>query len=118
MIRQETRLTGTCNSGVKEILCIRVLGSKSFANIGDIIVGSVKKHNPKSDIKKKDIVRAVVVRSKKGIRRADGSYIKFDDNAVVIINKNNEPIGTRIGVVAREVRAISSKIVSLAKEIC
>ncbi len=120
MIRQETMLNIADNSGAKKIQCIRILGGtkKKSATIGDIIIASVKKADPKSQIKKKDIVRAVIVRTAKEKRRKEGDYIRFDDNAAVIVEKNNEPKSTRIGIVAREVRAVSPKIASLAKETC
>lgn len=121
MIRQETMLNVADNSGAKKIQCIRILGGtkKKSATIGDIIIASVKKADPKSsNVKKKDKVRAVIVRTKKEKRRKEGDYIRFDDNAAVIIEKNNEPKSTRIGIVAREVRAVSPKIASLAKETC
>ena len=121
MIQQETRLAVADNTGAKEIACIKVLGGtrKRFAGLGDIIVCSVKSVIPGSDIKKKSIVRAVIVRTKQPTRRADGSYIKFDSNAVVLIDKDKTPRGTRIfGAVARELRDRSfMKIVSLANEV-
>lgn len=121
MIQAETRLTVADNSGAKIVYCIKVLGGtrKRYARIGDIIVVSVKEAIPNSKVKKGDVVRAVVVRTKKEIRRPDGSYIRFDDNSAVLINPNNEPIGTRIfGPVARELRAKKfMKIISLAPEV-
>lgn len=121
MIQQETRLRVADNTGAKELLCIRVLGgsSKKYANIGDVIVASVKKATPGGVVKKGDVVKAVVVRSVKGVRRADGSYIKFDDNAAVIIKPDKNPAGTRIfGAVARELREKQyMKILSLAPEV-
>jgi large subunit ribosomal protein L14 len=109
------------NTGAKEIMCIRVLGgsSKKYGNIGDIIVASVKSATPGGVVKKGDVVKAVIVRTKKGIRRPDGSYIKFDDNAAVIINEAKQPVGTRIfGPVARELRDKDfMRIVSLAPEV-
>ena len=121
MIQQESRLKVTDNSGAKEILCIRVLGGtgRRYARVGDIIVASVKEASPTGNIKKKSVVKAVVVRSKFGLRREDGSYIKFDDNACVIIKDDKTPVGTRIfGPVARELRDKNyMKIVSLAKEV-
>lgn len=121
MIQQQTRLKVADNSGAKEIMCIRVLGGskRKYANIGDIIVASVKDATPGGVVKKGDVVRAVVVRSKKGLRRPDGSYIKFDENAAVIINEQQNPRGTRIfGPVARELREKNfMKIISLAPEV-
>ena len=120
MIQQETRLTGADNSGAKEVLCIRVLGGsgKRYATVGDKIVVSVKSALPSGDAKKGSVSKAVVVRTKKEIRRADGSYIRFDDNAVVLLNNQDEVRGTRIfGPVARELRDGYMKIVSLAPEV-
>ncbi|HMP79651.1 MAG TPA: 50S ribosomal protein L14 [Pirellulaceae bacterium] len=121
MIQQETRLEVADNTGARELMCIKVLGGsrRRFAGLGDIIVCSVKSTIPGSEIKKKAIVRAVVVRTRKPTRRADGSYIRFDKNAVVIIDKDNNPRGTRIfGAVARELREKNfMKIVSLASEV-
>lgn len=121
MIQAETRLQVADNTGAREIMCIKVLGGsrRRFAGLGDVIVCSVKSVIPGSDIKKKSIVRAVIVRCKKGTRRADGSYIKFDSNAAVIIDKDKNPRGTRIfGAVARELRDQNyMKIVSLANEV-
>ncbi|HAF60561.1 MAG TPA: 50S ribosomal protein L14 [Bacillota bacterium] len=121
MIQAETRLKVADNSGAKELLCIRVLGgtSRKYANIGDIIVCAVKEATPGGVVKKGDVVKAVVVRTKKGVRRADGSYVKFDQNAAVIIKEDKNPVGTRIfGPVARELRDKSfMKIVSLAPEV-
>ncbi len=121
MIQQESRLNVADNSGAKQVLCIRVLGGtgKRYATVGDKIVASVKFAAPSGTVKKKSVVKAVVVRTKKEIRRQDGSYLKFDDNAVVIINDNDEPRGTRIfGPVARELRSKNfMKIVSLAPEV-
>ena len=120
MVQQETRLRVADNTGAKEILCIRVLGgsTRRYANIGDVIVASVKDATPGGVVKKGDVVKAVVVRSKKGARRKDGSYIKFDQNACVLIQKDGSPVGTRIfGPVARELRDRKyMKIVSLAPE--
>ena len=107
MIQQESRLRVADNTGAKELLCIRVLGGsgRRYANIGDVIVASVKSATPGGDVKKGDVVKAVVVRSKRGVRRNDGSYIKFDQNAAVLINDDKNPRGTRIfGPVARELR--------------
>lgn len=120
MIQQETRLKVADNTGAKELLCIKVLGgAKKYANIGDVIVASVKKATPGGVVKKGDIVKAVVVRTVKGIRRPDGSYIKFDENAAVIIKEDKNPTGTRIfGPVARELREKQyMKILSLAPEV-
>jgi large subunit ribosomal protein L14 len=120
MIQQESRLTVADNSGAKEVLCIRVLGGtkKRYATVGDTIVVSVKSALPSGEAKKGTVSKAVVVRTKKEIRRADGSYIRFDDNAVVLLNNLNEVRGTRIfGPVARELREKYMKIVSLAPEV-
>jgi large subunit ribosomal protein L14 len=120
MIQQESRLTVADNSGAKEVLCIRVLGGskKRYASVGDKIVVSVKSALPAGEVKKGSVSKAVVVRTKKEIRRADGSYIRFDDNAVVLLNNLDEVRGTRIfGPVARELRDKYMKIVSLAPEV-
>jgi large subunit ribosomal protein L14 len=121
MIQQETRLDVADNTGAREVMCIRVLGGskRRIAGLGDVIVCSVKSVIPGSEIKKKAVVRAVIVRVKHSTRRPDGSYIKFDSNAVVIIDKDKNPRGTRIfGAVARELRDRSfMKIVSLANEV-
>jgi large subunit ribosomal protein L14 len=120
MIQQETRLTVADNSGAKEVLCIRVLGGskKRYATVGDKIVVSVKSALPSGEAKKGTVSRAVVVRTTKEIRRADGSYIRFDDNAVVLLTNQDEVRGTRIfGPVARELRDKYMKIVSLAPEV-
>ena len=121
MIQQESRLTVADNSGAKEVLCIRVLGGtrKRYASIGDKIVVTVKNALPSGNIKKGTVSKAVVVRTKKEIRRSDGSYIRFDDNAVVLLSATGEMIGTRIfGPVARELREKQyMKIVSLAPEV-
>ncbi|MBQ9439445.1 MAG: 50S ribosomal protein L14 [Paludibacteraceae bacterium] len=120
MIQQETRLTVADNSGAKEALCIRVLGgtSKRYATLGDIIVVAVKSVIPSSDMKKGTVSRAVVVRVKKEVRRPDGSYIRFDDNACVLLTNAGELRGSRIfGPIARELRATNMKIVSLAPEV-
>ena len=120
MIQQETRLTVADNSGAKEALCIRVLGAtgRRYASVGDIIVVAVKSVIPSSDLKKGAVSKAVVVRTTKEIRRADGSYIRFDDNACVLLNGAGEMRGSRIfGPVARELRATNMKIVSLAPEV-
>ena len=120
MVQQETRLKVADNSGAKELLCIRVLGgsTRRYAGVGDIIVCSVKEAMPNGNIKKGEVVRCVVVRVKKEVRRSDGSYIKFDQNAAVLIDANGAPRGTRIfGPVARELRDKKyMKIVSLAPE--
>ncbi len=121
MIQMSTVLNVADNSGAKKIACIKVLGSsnKRYARLGDIIVVSVKEALPNSKVKKGEVYRAVVVRMKKNTRRNDGSYIKFDENSAVLINRQNEPVGTRIfGPVARELRAKNfMKIVSLAPEV-
>ena len=120
MIQTETRLTVADNSGAKEALCIHVLGGtgRRYASVGDIIVMSVKSVIPSSDVKKGTVSKAVVVRTKKEVRRPDGSYIRFDDNACVLLNNAGELRGTRIfGPVARELRATNMKIVSLAPEV-
>ncbi|MBU9720214.1 MULTISPECIES: 50S ribosomal protein L14 [Bacillaceae] len=121
MIQQESRLKVADNSGAREVLCIKVLGGtgRKTANIGDIIVCSVKQATPGGVVKKGEVVRAVIVRSKSGVRRADGSYIKFDENAAVIVRDDKSPRGTRIfGPVARELRDNQfMKIVSLAPEV-
>ncbi|QEK11177.1 50S ribosomal protein L14 [Crassaminicella thermophila] len=121
MIQQESRLKVADNSGAKELLCIRVLGGskRKYANIGDIIVCAVKDATPGGVVKKGQVVKAVVVRSKHGARRVDGSYIKFDENAAVVIKEDKTPVGTRIfGPVARELRERDfMKIVSLAPEV-
>ena len=121
MIQQESRMKVADNTGAKELLCIRVLGGtgRRYANIGDVVVCSVKKAAPGGIVKKGDVVKAVIVRSAKGVRRADGSYIKFDENAAVIIREDKTPRGTRIfGPVARELREKDYlKILSLAPEV-
>ena len=120
MIQTETRLTVADNSGAKEVLCIRVLGGtgRRYASLGDVIVVTVKNAIPASDVKKGTVSRAVVVRTKKEVRRADGTYIRFDDNACVLLTNAGELRGTRIfGPVARELRATNMKIVSLAPEV-
>ena len=122
MIQQESRLVVADNTGAKELLCIKVLGStgRRYANIGDVIVAVVKDAAPNMPVKKSDVVKAVIVRSKTGVRRPDGSYLKFDENAAVIINpKDNSPRGTRVfGPVARELRDLNfMKIISLAPEV-
>ncbi len=121
MVMQESRLKVADNSGAREILVIRVVGGSRVksGNIGDIVVGTVKKAIPNSNVPKGRVVKAVIVRTKQGVRRADGSYIKFDDNACVIIRDDKTPIGTRVlGPVARELREKEyTKIVSLAPEV-
>ena len=121
MIQQETHLKVADNTGAKEIKAIRVLGgsSRKYASIGDVIVASVRKAAPGGTVKQGDVVRAVVVRTSKGVRRADGSYVRFDDNAAVIIKEDKNPRGTRIfGPVARELRDKDyMKILSLAPEV-
>ena len=120
MIQQETFLRAADNSGAKELKCIRVLGgsTRKYGNIGDVIVCSVRKCTTGGGVKKGQVVKAVIVRSRKGVRRADGSYIRFDQNACVLIGKDGAPVGTRIfGPVARELRDRKyMKIVSLAPE--
>ena len=120
-LRPQTRLKAADNSGAKELMCIKVLGGsfRKTGNIGDVIVCSVKTATPGGAVKKGDVVKAVIVRSTKGIRRNDGTYIRFDDNAAVIINQNKEPRGTRIfGPIARELREKNyMKIISLAPEV-
>jgi large subunit ribosomal protein L14 len=121
MIQQQTILNVADNSGAKQIMCIRALGGsyRRYANIGDVIVAAVKAASPGGMVKKGDVVKAVVVRSKKGLRRPDGSYIRFDENAAVIIKDDKSPRGTRIfGPVARELREKDfMKIISLAPEV-
>lgn len=121
MIQQETRLMVADNSGAKELLCIRVLGGskRRYGNIGDVIVCAVKNATPGGVVKKGEVVRAVIVRTKSGMRRTDGSYLKFDENAAVVIKDDLSPVGTRIfGPVARELRDKKfMKIVSLAPEV-
>lgn len=121
MLMQQSRLKVADNSGAREIMVIRVLGGSKrvYGNIGDIVVGTVKKAIPNSNVKEGKVVKAVIVRSKEGVRRDDGSYIKFDDNACVLIKEDKSPIGTRVlGPVARELRDKEfTKIVSLAPEV-
>jgi len=121
MIQQETFLKVADNTGAKEIKCIRVLGGsgRKYGNIGDVIVASVRKAAPGGQVKKGDVVKAVIVRSAKGVRRADGTYVRFDDNAAVLIKDDRNPRGTRIfGPVARELRDRDyMKILSLAPEV-
>jgi large subunit ribosomal protein L14 len=120
MIQQESRLKVADNTGAKEILCIRVLGgsTRRYGGVGDVIVASIKSAAPGGSVKKGDVVRAVIVRTAKEVHRPDGSHIKFDDNAAVILDQNKNPKGTRIfGPVARELREMGfMKIVSLAPE--
>ena len=120
MIQQESRCSVADNSGAKIVLCIRVLGGtrKRYASLGDTIIVAIKSAMPGADVKKGAVSRAIVVRTKKENRRADGSYIRFDDNAVVLLNAANEMRGTRIfGPVARELRDKNMKIISLAPEV-
>lgn len=120
MIQQESRLVVCDNSGAKEALCIRVLGGtrKCYASVGDVIVVAIKSVIPSSDVKKGAVSKAIIVRTKKEIRRQDGSYIRFDDNACVLLNAGGDIRGSRIfGPVARELRAANMKIVSLAPEV-
>jgi large subunit ribosomal protein L14 len=120
MIQTESRLTVADNSGAKEVLCIRVLGGtrKRYATVGDKIIVSVKSAIPSGEVKKGSVSKAVIVRTKKEVRRSDGSYIRFDDNAVVLLNQAEEIRGTRIfGPVARELRENFMKIISLAPEV-
>ena len=121
MIQMQTRMKVADNAGAKELMCIRVLGGtrRKYANIGDVVVASVKKASPGGTVKKGDVVKAVIVRSATGIRRDDGTYIRFDENAAVIIKEDKNPRGTRIfGPVARELRDKDyMKILSLAPEV-
>jgi len=120
MIQPQTYLTVADNTGAKKVMCIRILGNnKTYANVGDIIIGVVKDALPNMTIKRSSIVRAVVVRTKKNIQRKDGMVLRFDDNAAVIINAENNPKGTRVfGPVAREIREKNfTKIISLANEV-
>lgn len=121
MLQQESRVKVADNSGAREILIIKVLGgtSRKYANIGDVVTATVKKAVPNSNVKKGEIINAVIVRSKSGLRRKDGSYIKFDDNAAVILKEDMTPVGTRIfGPVARELREHNfMRIISLAPEV-
>ena len=121
MIQQQSRLTVADNTGARELMCIRVIGggNRTFAEIGDVIVAVVKDAIPNMPVKKSDVVKAVIVRTKKGTQRPDGSYIRFDENAAVIINKDNNPRGTRVfGPIARELRDKNfMKIISLAPEV-
>jgi large subunit ribosomal protein L14 len=120
MIYPQTMLTVADNTGAKKVMCIRVLGgNKKYAGIGDTIIAVVKEALPNMPVKRSDVVRAIIVRTKKSVRRQDGMYIRFDDNAVVLVNMDNNPRGTRVfGPVAREIRDKNfSKIVSLAPEV-
>jgi large subunit ribosomal protein L14 len=120
MIYPQTMLTVADNTGAKKVMCIRVLGgNKKYAKIGDTIIAVVKEALPNMPVKRSDVVRAIIVRTRKSIRRQDGMYIRFDDNAAVIVNMDNNPRGTRVfGPVAREIRDKNfSKIVSLAPEV-
>lgn len=121
MIQMQTRLDVADNSGARSVMCIKVLGGtrRRYASIGDIIVVTVKDASPNSKVKKGDVMKAVIVRTAKEVNRKDGSYIRFDNNSAVLINNQNEPVGTRIfGPVARELRAKSfMKIISLAPEV-
>ena len=120
MIYPQTMLTVADNTGAKKVMCIRVLGgNKKYAKVGDTIIAVVKEALPNMPVKRSDVVRAIIVRTTKSIRRQDGMYIRFDDNAAVIVNQDNNPRGTRVfGPVAREIRDKSySKIVSLAPEV-
>ena len=120
MIQAETRLVVADNSGAKECMCIRVLGGprRRYTSVGDVIVVAIKNVIPSSDIKKGAVSKALIVRTKKEVRRADGSYIRFDDNACVLLNNADELRGSRIfGPVARELRAVNMKVVSLAPEV-
>jgi large subunit ribosomal protein L14 len=120
MIYPQTILTVADNTGAKKVMCIRILGgNKKYAEIGDTIIAVVKEASPNMPVKRSDIVKAIVVRTKKTIRRSDGMYIRFDDNAAVVVNADNNPRGTRVfGPVAREIRDRNfSKIVSLAPEV-
>lgn len=121
MVQQETKLVAADNSGAKELLCIRVLGgsTRRYGNVGDVIIASVKNATPGGVVKKGEVVKAVIVRTKKGVGRADGSYVKFDENAAVVIKDDKTPRGTRIfGPVARELREKQfTRILSLAPEV-
>ncbi|MGD0626809.1 MAG: 50S ribosomal protein L14 [Thermodesulfobacteriota bacterium] len=121
MVQMQTMLDAADNSGAKKLACIKVLGGtkRKYASLGDVIIVSVKEAIPNSKVKKGDVMRAVIVRTVKEVRRVDGSYIKFDDNSAVLINPQNDPVGTRIfGPVARELRAKKfMKIISLAPEV-
>jgi len=121
MIQMQTRLQVADNSGAKDVMCVKVLGGsrRRYASIGDIVVGAVKRAIPGASVKKGDIVKGVIVRTKRALRRDDGSYVRFDRNAIVLLDANNEPRGTRIfGAVARELRGKNfMKIISLASEV-
>jgi large subunit ribosomal protein L14 len=121
MIQMQTRLKVADNTGAKDVMCIKVLGgtNRRYATLGDIVVGSVKKAMPGSSVKQGDVIKGVIVRTKRPVRREDGSYVRFDNNAIVLLDNQGEPRGTRIfGAVARELRAKNfMKIVSLAAEV-
>ena len=121
MIQAESRMKVADNSGAREVLCIKVLGGskRRYARVGDVITASVKSANPGANVKKKEVVQAVVVRSTQPIRRTDGSQVRFDDNAVVLVDKNGQPRGTRVfGPIARELREAGyMRIISLAPEV-
>ncbi len=121
MIQMQTRLQVADNTGAKDVMCIKVLGGsgRRYASVGDIVVGSVKKAMPGGSVKQGELVRGVIVRTRRPVRREDGSYVRFDGNAIVLLDSNNEPRGTRIfGAVARELRAKNfMKIISLASEV-
>jgi large subunit ribosomal protein L14 len=120
MVQQQSKLKVADNSGAREVMVIRVLGGSKVktGNIGDVIVAAVKNALPDGTVKRSQVVKAVIVRTKQGVRREDGSYIKFDDNACVIIKDDNSPVGTRVfGPVPRELREKYMKIISLAKEV-
>ena len=121
MIQMQTRLDVADNTGAKEVMCVKVLGGsrRRYASLGDVIIGSVKRSEPGSDVKSGDVVRGVIVRTKSAVRREDGSYVRFDRNAIVLIDNDNNPRGTRIfGAVARELRQRNfMKIISLAPEV-
>ena len=120
MIQMQTILDAADNSGARRLMCVKVLGGskRRYASVGDVIRISIKDAMPRSKVKKGEVLRAVVVRTRKGVRRADGSLLKFDSNAVVLVNAQNQPVGTRIfGPVARELRKNYMKIVSLALEV-
>jgi large subunit ribosomal protein L14 len=120
MIQMQSELDVADNTGARRVMCIKVLGGskRRYAGIGDIVVVSIKEAIPRSKVKKGQVIKAVVVRTRKGVRRSDGSLVRFDGNAVVLLNNNMEPIGTRIfGPVTRELRARFMKIISLAPEV-
>ena len=121
MIQMQTRLQVADNTGAKDVMCVKVLGGsgRRYATLGDIVVGSVKKAIPGGSVKRGELVKGVIVRTKRAVRREDGSYVRFDGNAIVLLDANNEPRGTRIfGAVARELRGRNfMKIISLASEV-